>query len=99
LVGRYGGEEFVIFLPGSTKEDATRSCGRILELFRRKDVANHEAQCAFSAGVAEVDAGSTNRLDDYVSRADAAMYEAKRAGKGRVNLWRDAGQGEGEQQA
>jgi diguanylate cyclase (GGDEF)-like protein len=71
---RYGGEEFAIVLPNCSLDDAT-------ELLERVRTATPAGQTA-SAGVAAWD-----RIEEpgiLVSRADAALYEAKEAGRDRV---------------
>ena len=90
LAGRYGGEEFVIYLPESNKDEAAGSIERILELYRSKGIGESTLYCSFSAGVVEISGDRLLTAAEYVSRADAAMYEAKKRGKGRVTLWDDA---------
>ncbi len=85
-VGRYGGEEFVLYLPDSSGENAVRSIQRILTTFRQTAIGTQNLHCAFSAGVVEIGPGQSGELSDLVARADAAMYRAKREGKGRVVL-------------
>lgn len=85
LVGRYGGEEFVIVLPGTGLEGA-RKLGRRL----RKRIADTVLQDAngrpfkltASLGVAELAGGIS--LDRLLALADSALYRAKRAGRDRV---------------
>jgi len=89
LVGRYGGEEFVLYLPHSTGEETVKSIERILEGFRAKKIGERGFQCSFSAGVAEIKAGRVLGLAEYIARADAAMYVAKRAGKNTVLPWKE----------
>lgn len=81
---RYGGEEILLFLPGSDEADAMEASERI-----RANIAAHDwgrtAQglaVTASIGVAERVAGESVR--DWVDRADAALYAAKRAGRNRV---------------
>lgn len=76
LGGRYGGEEFLILLPGTGTADAFVSLDRLRLAWRR---ASGET---FSAGVATWRAGET--WTDLLLRADAALYEAKHGGRDRV---------------
>jgi diguanylate cyclase len=83
-IGRYGGEEFVILLPETGLDDALTALTRLQrELTRRFFLhGNERTLITFSAGVAQV--GRDEAQEQALARADAAMYEAKRAGKNRV---------------
>jgi diguanylate cyclase len=83
-VARYGGEEFVIVLPETELDDAVTALTRLQrELTRRFFLHDNEKTLiTFSAGVARFGPGETQ--EQALARADAAMYEAKRAGKNRV---------------
>jgi len=94
LVGRYGGEEFVIFFPDSAGEAAVASLGRILENFRNLPIGEHNLQCSFSAGVSEIRGTDLKPLDEYIRRADKTMYGVKLQGKNRVALYAQSGQPE-----
>jgi len=84
VVCRYGGEEFVILLPGTGLKDAIAVVSRLQrELTKRFFLHdNQRLLLTFSAGVAER-RGQESR-DETIGRADAAMYTAKRTGKNRV---------------
>lgn len=83
IAGRYGGEEFVIFLPRTEKNVAVETVQRLLERFRDCKVCTPDLQPTFSAGVAEAPADGVD-LETLCARADQAMYQAKRMGKARV---------------
>ncbi|HEX7192342.1 MAG TPA: diguanylate cyclase [Thermoanaerobaculia bacterium] len=78
LVARYGGEEFAILLAGIDAEHARGVAERA-----RNDV-EALGDITISAGVATIVPNRDNSPDDLVSAADAALYEAKRAGRNRV---------------
>lgn len=79
LIGRHGGEEFAIVIEEATVDDAVKLMERLLAEFR--DVDHGPAgRIAFSAGVANF----AQSYDIAFRRADAALYEAKRSGRGRV---------------
>jgi diguanylate cyclase len=84
VVCRYGGEEFVILLPGTSLQDSVTVVSRLQrELTKRFFLHdNQRLLITFSAGLAERRPGETR--DQAIERADRAMYEAKRAGKNRV---------------
>ncbi|MFE5318575.1 diguanylate cyclase [Paenibacillus sp. NPDC056579] len=88
LIARFGGEEFVVVLPGSTEQDAVKSIDAILQLAQTEPVAQFEGQpfyITFSAGVAGWTEGLT--VEDWIKRADDAMYAAKQSGRNRVLLY------------
>jgi diguanylate cyclase (GGDEF)-like protein/PAS domain S-box-containing protein len=80
VVGRLGGDEFLICLAGASLQDAVgvarRLCGALAEPVEVGEVA---VPATVSVGVARADAESP--LREVVARADQAMYDAKRAGK------------------
>lgn len=81
LVGRYGGEEFVLCLPKTSLQQAMETAERIRAALARTSVLHEGKTIAVtvSIGVAELRAGES--LEQWLSRADAAMYEAKRKGR------------------
>lgn len=91
VLGRYGGEEFVILLPDTTLEAAQAATMRVQRaLTRRFFLHNNErVLITFSAGVAQFQSGDP--WERVIERADRALYEAKRAGKNRVVLAPAAG--------
>lgn len=78
--GRWGGEEFIIILPESGLQSAMSSAEKI-----RKAVADmtpddpHQPPVTCSFGVAEY--ANHETADDFINRADQALYRAKAAGK------------------
>lgn len=83
VAGRWGGEEFLLLLPGADEEGAVQLAERIrLTLADRSIPGAPGLSVTASFGVAEY-AGESNG-DDLVVAADGALYRAKRAGKDRV---------------
>jgi diguanylate cyclase len=84
VVARFGGEEFVVLLPGTPLEDAADVMTRVQrELTRRFFLHNNErVLVTFSAGVTRRAPGEPPEA--ALDRADAAMMRAKREGKNRV---------------
>jgi two-component system cell cycle response regulator len=85
---RYGGEEFVLLLRGTTGMAARVVANRLRATLAAKSIAlgakEEPRHVTFSAGVAAADDRNTYNADDIVARADAALYRAKRAGRNRV---------------
>jgi diguanylate cyclase (GGDEF)-like protein len=82
---RYGGEEFVILLPGSDLGQAIEVAQNCLELLLQRAIEHRSsATSAFltcSIGVASAIPVSDHQPGDFINAADAAMYRAKMAGR------------------
>jgi diguanylate cyclase (GGDEF)-like protein len=85
-VGRYGGEEFLVVLPGCTLESGVRHAERLRGLITNNSFdtseGRHTVSC--SLGVASISPGGPNDPDSLIRAADAALYRAKRNGRDRV---------------
>ncbi len=83
-LARYGGEEFVILMPDTTLEKGIDAMTRLQRALTRRFflAGTEQILITFSAGVAQLQAGESG--EDAITRADQAMYLAKRAGKNRV---------------
>ncbi len=84
LAARYGGEEFALMLSGADPEIARRVCERVREAVARIDWADLMPghQVTVSIGIADCAGAAT--IASLLSRADAALYEAKTKGRNRV---------------
>lgn len=84
LFGRYGGEEFIAFLPGTTVEAAFVIADRVRAAFVATEIEERKQVIAatVSAGVASTRDGA---LDETISAADDALYRAKALGRNRVH--------------
>lgn len=83
LVGRYGGEEFILFLPGATPEQASRVTEQISSTMKDSDAGF--ALPTVSYGIAPVRAAG-DALKTAIAAADAALYQAKAHGRDRSIL-------------
>ena len=81
MFARWGGEEFVILFSSTDIEKAKELAERLRRVVEITPFAN-VGKATISMGIAESRQGET--ITDFFSRADAKMYEAKRAGKNRV---------------
>jgi diguanylate cyclase (GGDEF)-like protein len=82
LACRYGGEEFVLLLPGTSTGDAFTVAERIRKEIEKLKLTVCPRQVTISLGVATWRQGESP--DGLVTRADGALYEAKNAGRNRV---------------
>jgi diguanylate cyclase (GGDEF)-like protein len=84
IVGRYGGEEFLVILANSSLEAATIQAERLCRMLRSAPVSasGNEYHITLSAGVAEYRMGQED-WQKFLNRADAAMYQAKAEGRDR----------------
>ncbi|HAU36272.1 MAG TPA: hypothetical protein DCX07_00960 [Phycisphaerales bacterium] len=85
-VGRYGGEEFLILLPGCDAEGAAHQAERIRAIVAAESirVGVVPIPVTISAGVAT--AGTQAEIDAIIRQADEALYEAKHAGRNCVRV-------------
>ena len=89
LVGRQGGEEFVLLFEGVGAEEAAIRVDRIRTGLAARTLRSRVddqpiGTISFSAGVAALAPGEEG--DDLLRRADAALYRAKHAGRNRVEI-------------
>ena len=84
VVGRFGGEEFIVVLPDTPNVEAIEVIGRLQkELTKRIFMFNNQKLfITFSAGV--VTRAPNEEMSEVIKRADEAMYKAKKTGKNRV---------------
>jgi diguanylate cyclase (GGDEF)-like protein len=95
ILGRYGGEEFMVLLPDANFEQSLIVAGRIRENVRNAPFEAEDALVAItvSVGVAVADNGD-HALNDMIKRADAGLYKAKSDGRDRVAWIDHPGDGE-----
>lgn len=92
FIGRYGGEEFVIFLPEAPHDAAIRAAERLRtaiekEIFKAYD---ESLNVTISAGVSTYPLYCADK-DELIEKADAALYSAKEQGRNMVCSCKDVG--------
>jgi len=83
IATRYGGEEFVVILPETSKEDARAVAEKIRETIASAVIDGATKKVTISAGVATFGPDGRNAAE-LIGRADQAVYQAKRDGRDRV---------------
>lgn len=81
MVGRYGGEEFLVVLPNTRLKDAAEQAARLCRLVRTAEFdVGTKTHLTISIGAAEYRIGE-EVWQKFLSRADMALYEAKNKGR------------------
>jgi diguanylate cyclase (GGDEF)-like protein/PAS domain S-box-containing protein len=84
LAGRLGGDEFALYFEGMDRTAASKKAEVLLTGWRRRlaKLTGVPCEVGLSIGIAPVDARTQETSKAIIDRADRAMYQAKRAGKG-----------------
>jgi diguanylate cyclase (GGDEF)-like protein len=84
VIGRYGGEEFMVILPETSVNDAGSVINEIRKVFNEIEFyeTSEKFKISFSAGVAE--ASHCTSFTEQIRKADEALYRAKSGGKNKV---------------
>lgn len=90
VFGRWGGEEFVALLPETNIDGAAVIAERLRRLVNETVINynDHKINFTVSVGVAQYRDGEIS-IDGPLSRADAAVYDAKKAGRNRISVYRN----------
>ncbi|MEL4105984.1 diguanylate cyclase [Oscillospiraceae bacterium WX1] len=83
ILGRFGGEEFMLIMPGHSKALMTHTLQNISRQFQERCEKELNIRPTFSAGVTEITRDADGELDVWavISCADTYLYEAKKRGK------------------
>jgi diguanylate cyclase (GGDEF)-like protein len=90
IFGRVGGEEFAAVISGLSADDTEEVAERIRSSFAGAPIKldGEPVEVTVSIGIAVAGAGDEGDLASLVKAADRALYEAKNAGRNRVEMWR-----------
>ena len=88
IAGRYGGEEFAVFLPETRAGAAMAFADRIRSIVEGMRVEYQEStiRVSVSGGVASLHGGGIGNTGELIDGADAALYESKQMGRNRISL-------------
>ena len=86
IIGRYGGEEFIVLLPNVDKSKAVTMAEKIRFNVEAAKILGEKRNVTISIGIAM---SNEQRIssEEIVNRADQALYRAKHEGKNRCILW------------
>lgn len=82
IAGRFGGEEFVIILPGTKEEGAVAVAERIRKSIETYPFPHRKVTASLGIALAK----NSDSVDSLLEKADQALYQAKRQGKNRFYL-------------
>ena len=89
LVGRYGGDEFLVILPETIPENAKIAAVRIQQIFTSKMLKYQKSlsvPMSVSIGITGFPTNGIKDCKDLIHYADKAMYLSKKAGRNRISL-------------
>jgi len=91
VAGRYGGEEFIAYLPATSSEEAVVCANRVRKVIARTvfQYEEHKPLVRISIGVASYPQNGQT-IEALVRRADDALYQAKKRGRNRVEAFQGA---------
>ena len=84
VVGRWGGEEFLLVLPNTPAQGAVLVANKVRKIIKQELTEEDGPQVSVTIGVSEFQPGDT--LDKCIKRADKALYRGKEDGRNRVEL-------------
>jgi diguanylate cyclase (GGDEF)-like protein len=90
VVGRYGGEEFILVLPGASIQSALRTAERLKELVVAAGIPHEKSDIGgiitVSQGVVSVIPDADLAPADLIKRADKALYQSKHSGRNTITV-------------
>ncbi|MCW8854460.1 MAG: GGDEF domain-containing protein [Gammaproteobacteria bacterium] len=90
ILGRYGGDEFILLLPGSSMDIAQETLERLIEKLKSNfyiEINNKTIKITVSIGLAtHMDIHNYKSPEGFLNAADKTLYKAKRAGRNRLMI-------------
>ena len=83
---RWGGEEFIVLLPETRKNEALKVAHRILNVIAGYSFPQITRQMTVSIGLASIPDPSIDNAEKLINAADVALYEAKQNGRNRIEV-------------
>ena len=86
FVGRWGGEEFIVFLQIDNLEILEKSLNKLRVLIEKSDIKKDGETLSLSVSIGGTVIAPNETKEEVVNRADKLMYESKRLGRNRVTV-------------
>ncbi|MFC1853684.1 GGDEF domain-containing protein [candidate division CSSED10-310 bacterium] len=83
FAGRYGGEEFLIIMPGVDKQACLAATNRLKKTISDLPISDYKIHITFSGGISMAPEDGTD-VKTLLIKADKALYQAKKLGKDRI---------------
>lgn len=86
---RYGGEEFMVIMPGASRQDSEFVAERVRRMIEESSAQHGEHQISVTVSIGAVSSPETDVSDEskLIALSDKALYEAKEQGRNRVILY------------
>ncbi len=81
---RYGGDEFLLLMPGTLPESARKGAERLREGTRQKCLLPNGKYVTLSIGISQYQENDT--IDAFIEKSDEALYESKKGGRDRITV-------------
>lgn len=83
---RIGGEEFALVLSGTSVEEAILRAEELLAIMRNETVIHKSFQIRFTISMGIAEHSDHESVEDWIKRADSALYQSKASGRDRYTL-------------
>ncbi len=86
FMARFGGEEFVMILPETSRDDALTMLNRIRERLSKAQMRSKDSKFTVTVSIGIAEFGNDDTAEEVFERADQALYEAKENGRNQCRL-------------
>ena len=89
IIGRYGGEEFLIIMPETKPQNAVVVAESIRNIVENLEIryGDNTIKTTISIGVAGCNGNDSQKINEIIGNADSALYNAKNNGRNKVELF------------
>ncbi len=89
VLGRYGGEEFIIIVPDTTSKDAYKIAERIRKNIYHRNILYDKHSVSVSIGISNYPYDDVD-YDGLIEKCDEALYQAKNSGRNKCMVWQES---------